>query len=1573
MSFMLRGVVGLLMLLLFLFSLLHIPSIQRLITATIVTRLTENINAKMTIADASFDVISGITLQEISIYRSEEMDVDTLANINFISLSPKGTLISLVRGDLSFSDLTIRGVDIRYQHLKDEALSNWQKALHHSSSSQGSSSQRMPAFLSYLRLEDCHIWIEDRRSGLLLDADLASIELAIDRISEEDTLVVQLDRIVLVDPVIDIHSLSHEVTTTDTISIPDIPQERKHLLIGLHQLSIVNGNISIARGDGPPTQVKDLTLLINDVNYRDELTWDLVLQNFAVKYNSDALRHLSASSISRSQDVLRLDDVHMRMNRSYINMDVVMSEVDPKLNVEDANFDIDLKPSKIYLQDLYRLIPSLSRTFGRDPVSRMPVQLGGKYHGNIGKGLLDARDISVWVGDDHHFLGNFYFEEGPTRARSIVNAEVKELKSNMNLLNSLSAKLKVPQELMRLGDISFRGSYDGYVSDFVANGSLETSLGRADMDIQFDLSGAGEEAITYAGLLILDDFDMAGFMNNDDFGLVDARVDITNGIGSNLPSSTADLRAVISRISFKDYVYQDAIYEGQLSSRVINGRFSIDDPNMDLEFEGIVDLSNAIPLLDFNILVNNIDFCHLNITKFPCQVSFASDISFRGSGLSTMEGRGSIGDIDLVHDSVTLHIDNINIRSARIQHGMQFEMTSDFVDLNIAGEFNLLKMYDHTVDQLLHNTKSHNATWKIKREMDTTVSEKFSYAVYLKDINPLLAFVGQDIAIDQQGTITGSLDTYTDKVALQGTIPRLRYKDIQTDSLTINLKSTFNELDLVLGVRDFERGPTSIQEGSIAIHIRDEFLDWHIYGLNNLSDRVSLKAQSKVEKEGYFTRITEQRITIDNNEWHFLPNDGFGIYPREILFDSLTLTDGEVYISLNDKDGRGLEVGLNDFQLGFINSLINYEKLEFAGEVNSTFRIVDVFEDRSMFGFLQVDSFLINGDNYGTLNLNAQRGDQGVIDIDLGIKKDTQNLYVVGYADVEKKFINADITLEDYPMRFFEYIIEEGISETQGTTDIQAKLYGPLSDLKMSAKGLIKNAGVKVDFLGAFYRMENQEVKLDEKFIDFSGVQLIDEMGNTAIISGGLEHNLLADIRANLSISAPRFIGLNTTEDDNPLYYGIGVGKIDISFRGPFDAINIRVNAIAGRLSQLYIPINSTEYGYDEAFIKFDYQKNEIDSVSQSTLKELLKDRGADFEMNLTFTPDARVSVIYDEETSNVLNGSGAGNIRIRAKRDGEFTIHGDYEVSSGDYLFTSYGVIAKKFNIRPGGIVKWTGDPINASLNLTAEYPGLRAPLTNFLLEYGSFLDDGELNQRQDVDLTLILGGTLYQPVIDFNLEFPNLVGPVKTYAQSKLRTLKTSENGINNQVVGLMVFGDFLPDNNPFGGTSFGTVSQTAASTVTQFITSQVSVLLSDYLSKNLDDDSFITGIDFEIATANFSFNNQADGTLIDEVQVNMRNRIRNGDVYVNIGGNYVRRNQLNTNNNYLTGDFSIDWFLTDDRRLKLRFYSNIGFDEARATGRQRYGLGINYRKEFGANSNFAAVLQDLVDDLNKESHKK
>ena len=57
-------------------------------------------------------------------------------------------------------------------------------------------------------------------------------------------------------------------------------------------------------------------------------------------------------------------------------------------------------------------------------------------------------------------------------------------------------------------------------------------------------------------------------------------------------------------------------------------------------------------------------------------------------------------------------------------------------------------------------------------------------------------------------------------------------------------------------------------------------------------------------------------------------------------------------------------------------------------------------------------------------------------------------------------------------------------------------------------------------------------------------------------------------------------------------------------------------------------------------------------------------------------------------------------------------------------------------------------------------------------------------------------LSGSLLQPDISFNIEFPDLSGELKGYANTKVNILRANENAMFQQVAGLLITRSFLPD---------------------------------------------------------------------------------------------------------------------------------------------------------------------------------
>ncbi len=1511
----------------------------------------------------------------------QDVDNDTLLVVREMSLSPKSTLLTLIN-QVEFNDFNVVGVRMKVHRKKLEEKFNWEKLI--ASFDKGDNDKSTTDFkipLSNLEIYDLMVDYRDERNDVHINAELAGLEVSLNAMKDK---LVDIEKVLLIEPNVTVvkSGTENDNTKDDT--------DRGNLLfpeIYIDQLSIVDGFFNLEKSPVNNLSLfSDIDLLVEDLAFEGKDNWILRINDISGKADDIEIDHLGIAELKRKDESLIANNLFLRVNESYLSLNADFSDLVDFEDILNSKASLQVNTSKLKLKDFFPLIPNLRKEFAREPISYESVQIEGVY--KISKTDISGDKIKIWLGKEHYFEGRGVFTKTGSYNESLLNFEISQLTSDLEMLDQKIPRINLPTEIKRLGIIDFSGTFDGFLNDFIAQGELYTALGKANMDIQFDLGRSHTDSIGYAGFLSLDEFDLAALLQNDDFGVVDLDFDIERGSGIDLIHSSADLQANVNHFEFKGYDYKDAIFNGRLSSKVLDGSLIIKDENVDLGFEGVVDLSSQTPLYDFQLDAEEINFCALNLTTFPCHVRLNSSINLTGANFKNIEGTTILRDVRLRQDSTVLHINELSINSLlNADSTMDFSMRSDYVDLDIVGNFNLLKMGQKMAQQVIDNHEDHVAIMNIKEDFGDLPQQNFRYKLEVKELSPVFDFLKIDANVGPNTHIAGEYRDAQAKVGLIIEAPYLAFEDIEVSNLYLNLDSQKDLGEIKLRSQDISKGNLKLNELSIVTHLRGNELFQKSFVDLNEENRIDLETKSTLLDGGYYTQFLYDDLFIDSTIWTILPNKGIGIFPNAIDIENFIVTDGYRSVSIKDLYKKGIDLSLKEFNFEFINPIINYDKLYFSGHVNAQILLDNLYKDLSIEGFVDVPDFTINGADYGSLYLKSKRKTGNILDVDLSIEKDTQNLYVKGIANIDSQYVDTHLSMQKYPLAFLEYIIDDGISETTGIADIELELYGTFDDLKMRGDGYVTEGGTKIDYIGAFYQMSNDRIIISEKFIDLGNVNLTDEKGNEADLRGGLRHNVLADFRADVYIESDNFIALNTTEEDNSLYYGLGMGPIDVSFKGPFDRIDMSVNATASTNSILYIPITSTQYGYDESFINFDYNKVQVDSNSIEQLVEQLKSSGVDFEMNLSFQRDAEVQVIYDQETSNVLIGHGEGNLQVNVKRDGDFTVFGQYNVESGEYLYTAYGLIAKPFIIEQGGTVTWTGDPINAVLDVKAYYPNLRAPLNRFLQEYvgvDPILNESDFRQRRNVDLDMVLTGNLFNPDINFDIGFPDLDGRLKTLANSKVRSLRTTENGINNQVLGLMVFNNFLPDDNPLANLQATNIAQAGGNTITEFLTSQLSLMATEYLS-NLIEGEFITGVDLDIALAQNNTIGETgiptqDNGLIemipDEVQLNLRNEFKNDNFVLNIGGNYVRENPLNTINNYLTGDFSLDWFITEDKRLKLQFYGVYDFDEASISRRQKYGFGINYRREFGKmnyqniEAAFKGVAQEVQGGANQSS---
>jgi len=1244
--------------------------------------------------------------------------------------------------------------------------------------------------------------------------------------------------------------------------------------------------------------------------------------------------------------------------------------------------------SSVTLRDIMTFAPNLKENTFFSNNSNRKLYLDGLVTGRVNR--LSGEDINIWLEDRSLVLrGDFGTRDLTVRQSELVNLNLKELSTTMTTLRQLIPSFNPPANFDKLGRMQFSGRFDGYFTDFVADGRLRSALGVAEMNMQLRDLKKGRAYAKYSGKLQLIDFDLGRWSGNPDLGKFNFESEVEDGIGLTAKTATAKLSAKVDSFVYKGYQYENASLTGTLEENSFQGDFSIKDKNIDFSFTGAVNLKDSIPRFNFTAAVDRLDLQQLNLSEQELTLSGDIVLNVRNQTLSELEGNANISNFTIINQKVgKTQVDKILFYSNFDDQGKRsFVVESDLLEANLYGLFDIEQVPAAFVQYLSNHYPTFFDRLGLKEPKKTPGPQSFSFDIKIKDSQNLLELLDSKLGPLVNAEVEGYFDNVRDSIDLSLNIPSFIY-----DKIVLNEVGVVSWLEESDGMVDILVNSPVINEKEYSRVKLITFLqqDTVEFALAYQSDELGLLNELQLDTKlfledstNYRMEFSQSNLTIAGMPWIIDRNNFITFRKGFVDTENFLLKNKEKEIRLQTVDESGLKLSLTNMDFSFIDELWDYDELDFAGSFDVNAEVKDIFNLTGISADVQGDTLWVNDEDWGVFRLDVRARDlKSRLHANLFITKDTSQIVSKGFYNLAEQrgpgekqnlaaqYFDFNIFATSLPVAMAEYWLEGTVSNTVGTFDAGLRIFGAPPQPRIEGDILINDAALTIDFLQTRYYIDNQKIVAKYFLFDASGAIVKDKFGNTATVEGGMTHNYLKNLGIDARLETDHFLALDTKKGDNELFYGRALGKGEVEFEGPLNRIDIYVNAKVGDSTRLVIPVSYGSNASELSYIQFKERSKEenINTVKENTSKSLT---GVDLEMDLEITEEALGEIVFDEQAGDIIKGRGRGNIRILVPRNGGFQMYGDYIIEEGDYLFTLYNVVNKKFTIKRGGIINWSGDPFEAKIRLEAEYRGLSTSVANLIQEY---LVDAPPEVQNDalkateVDLTMDLRGDLLKPVINFDIDFPELVGALETYTDSKLRVIRQDPNELNRQVFGLIVAGQFLPSDFAFQG------SEIFYNTVSEFVSNQLSLLLTELFSEFFSNgnNSNLSGFDFDIAYNQYQSTGIQDGNDIvrgDEFQVRLKQDFFNDRLSILVGGNVDIGNTARATNPQATGtfvgnDLVIEYVLNDDRTMKLRIYQRLEPDIGGGS-RLEVGTGLSFRKEFDSFGEFLRSFKRDVGD--------
>lgn len=1596
-----RALLFLLLLFLLLNLIIQIPAIQNWAVKKISKSLSKTLETKVEIDGLSFFFFDELNLEGFYL---EDYHQDTLIYSQNLTVDFNSNIISLFRNGLEVEALDLNTARFFLNRYAGELETDFHKALSHlfpsdtTQVAEAVKEQKKPKKpfqmnVKRIQLEDVHFIDNDIVDGKQLSIYLSTGALGLEKLDLPNKKILA-NYLELNQPHVSVkeynespidgnQALEEEEETRDST-------EKKSLQFLIREFHLNEGKFSLRNERKSPVRTSAENVLdyahlevfnINiDIDSFSMAALDFrgKLNNFSLQERSGfTLHELSAKDAIVSPTQTMLNGLTLRTPYSEIGDTLIFKykgfpsykDFPNKMNITGR-----LNNAKVALRDIMVFAKGLKKNSFFQANQDQVLKIDGDIRGRINN--LRGRNLLIELGNGTKLKGNFSSRNLAVKKEEFLNLRLDYLQTSMVTLGQLIPNFTPPENFNKLGRIDFRGSFDGFFVDFVAKGDLRTDLGQAQMDMRMNLL-EGKEKARYGGKISLNNFDLAQWADNPDFGLVSFTSEVKEGIGLQSETASASLLANIQTFPFKGYNYRNAQLEGKLNKNLFDGSFLIQDQNIDFSFIGKLNFQDSVNVFDFNANVHRLALKKLNLSKKDLVLAGKIDLNLRNSKLLDNEGFVDLYDLNIVENSEkNYNIDSIIISSTSSQSGYRvLKIDSDLMEGKLEGFFEIDQIPNAFLQYLTKNYTEFTDRLGIKPPEKDIKRHQFGYDLEIHDTKGLNRLASADLGNITDTNIWGYFSNTSDSLEIFIDMPRFEFGKLEFIDIALSLDALaqIGDLDIAVDSTVIDKNQVFAPIKLLSF-INNDTLNFGIHYSNpNPSTLANLNLDGLfylADSSNFQVRFNQSNLQILENPWIINADNYITFGKNFVETKDFILTNNKRRVSLESIDNKGLKLSLDGFKFGLIDTVWKYDNLDFAGQFKVRAQVEDVFKLQNITASVVSDTLLVNNDDWGAFRFDLEAEDlKHPLRGFMTITKDTSQIVVEGKfnptnlikgskkipIDQQANYFEFDLDISGYPLNIAEYFIGNTVSNTIGDFDADIRVFGLPKQPNIEGQIIARGGAVTVDYLNTRYTFDRSIIRASNHLFDASGTILKDKYGHQAVIQGGITHNYLKALGLRARLSTERFLGLDTKKGDNKLYYGHAIGKGDVTFSGLLKQIDVYVNATIADSANIVIPISYDREASDLNFIRF-VDKNKKEEVEVEVDQEDL--RGLSLEMDLSITNEAIMELIFDEQVGDIIKGTGKGNIRIVVPRGRDFQMYGDYTIEQGDYLFTLYNVINKDFHIKQGGIVQWSGDPYGAQIKLEAEYKGLNTAVANFIQEYLVNSDatlKNEASTSTDVSLTMKLQGDLMQPDINFDIAFPSLNGQLESYTDSKIRLLKQDPNEMNRQVFGLIVVGQFLPSDLSFQG------SEVVYNTVSEFVSNQLSLMITELFSEFIGDGEVFSGTDFDIAYNQYQSVDLGEGQNIssgNEFQVRLKQDLFNDRVSILVGGNVDFGNGLRatptTSGTFVGNDLVFEFILNRDRSLKFRLYQSLEPDIGGGR-RLEVGAGLSFRKEFNSFGEF------------------
>ena len=1087
---------------------------------------------------------------------------------------------------------------------------------------------------------------------------------------------------------------------------------------------------------------------------------------------------------------------------------------------------------------------------------------------------------------------------------------------------------------------NFHGRLTGPLNRLHIDGDLDSNIGEASADIILQGAVAKRQAIRMGGKLETEDLDLGRIIGSPSLGPLSLR----SGLEASFPRG-GDMQVridslSISRLHALGYDYRDISAAGTYSQKAFDGRIIAADPNLNLLFQGMFNLStdtrNAAYRFYASLGYANLHALHLDkrersIISFQAMSNILrtqkgdllGDMTISDISLDSNTGRYDIGDITLQAHS------NDNVNRIRLQSNF---LEGTFVGDEGPGTF---------LNDLRYLVLERDVPALLEKKPQPWNGATYDLSLNVKSAQGLLTFLVPGLYIEKNTSARLQVD---EKGLVTATVKsgRLAYDDKFVKDFLLSFDNGNQVQTATITGKQISLSGAHILNNQISLFADDNQLGFG-YTFDNGEEeqtraQVYLSADLMRDEGG----LAVAARALPSNIYYM--GKGWGLSSEEITYSGGNLDiqrliarhDDETLLihgGLSPHQADTLSIQMDKFDIGLVNTISgNLPSLEGFATGQATV-ISPSSPTLGLLSSITVDSTYVAGHRMGQLYLSSvwdEENGRFVANVENQLNG-RRNIQADGFIQPGSRDVHADVKLDHFNMGYAAPLLNSLFSQFGGYLSGQVGVEGTLDKPHLSSRNLrIEDGTLELDYTRVPYDMSG-DVDLNDEGLFFRNVQLSDGLSGKGKLSGSILLGGFKNFAMDTHVQLTDMKVLNLPQGVNPMLWGTATatGRADIT--GPINRLLLDVDATTSRSGELHIGLGSSGGSRSREMLTFKeapFEGEEDPYEAMMAARNQEKKKSSDFQIKLRVHATPQMQLHMDIGESS-LSAQGNGTVELSSRSStGSFGLNGDYNITQGSFLFSAMNLVSRRFTIQDGSTIRFNGDVWDTDLDVKGLYT-TKASLSTLIADESSV-------SRRTVNCGINITGRLRNPEINFSIDIPDLNPATQAQVEGALNTV----DKVQKQFVYLLIAGNFLPAEES-GITTSGT--DALFSNMSSIMSGQINNIfekLNIPLDMGLNYQTTQTGSNiFDVALSTQLFNNRV---------------IVNGTV-----GN--KQMLGGTSTNEVVGDIDIEIKLNRSGSLRLKLFSHSA-DQYTSflDNSQRHGGGISYQRDFNS---FRQLFRMLV----------